>query len=120
MVSVDGYFTLLRRSRVAERRWCTGKRHEIRPGMPASKNLQKILSGLLSSISEALKVPACITEVELDLRSRFLRTDEVCGFAQLACITYILSRADGGRELVRGRLEACIRRGIIYEMWQRL
>ena len=93
---------------MAERHWCSGKRHEIRPGMPSSKNLQEILSGLLLSVSEALKVPACITEVELDLRSQFLRTDEVCVFAQQACITYILSRTDGGRELVRRRLEACI------------
>ncbi|KAF8553765.1 Metallo-dependent phosphatase [Imleria badia] len=53
-----------------------GKRHEIRPGMPSSKNLQKLLDGLLSSLSEELKVPVCITKVELDLRSQFLRTME--------------------------------------------
>ncbi|KAI9570842.1 Metallo-dependent phosphatase-like protein [Boletus coccyginus] len=53
-----------------------GKHHEIRPGMPSSKNLQKILNGLLSSVSEAFKAPICITEVDLNLRSLFLRTDE--------------------------------------------
>ncbi|KAG9318101.1 Metallo-dependent phosphatase-like protein [Chiua virens] len=53
-----------------------GKRHEIRPGMPSSKNLHKILGDILSSVSRAFTVPVCITEVELDLRSWFLRTEE--------------------------------------------
>ncbi|KIJ60609.1 hypothetical protein HYDPIDRAFT_138801 [Hydnomerulius pinastri MD-312] len=53
-----------------------GKRHTIRPEMASSEKLQKILRSLLSSVSDSLKAPACITEVELDLRSQFLRTDE--------------------------------------------
>ncbi|KIK95849.1 hypothetical protein PAXRUDRAFT_826578 [Paxillus rubicundulus Ve08.2h10] len=53
-----------------------GKRHTIQPGMPSSKKLQKILKSVLSSVSETLKAPVCITEVELDLRSQFLRTGE--------------------------------------------
>ncbi|KAG8217209.1 Metallo-dependent phosphatase [Butyriboletus roseoflavus] len=53
-----------------------GKRHKIQPGMPSSKNLQKILHDILSSVSESLKAPVCITEVALDLRSYLLRTDE--------------------------------------------
>ena len=51
--------------------------------MPSSKNLQDILDGLLSSVSKVLKVPVCITKVELDLRSQLLRTSEVREFAQL-------------------------------------
>jgi len=76
--------------------------------MPSSKNLQQILNGLLSSVSEAFKTPICITEVELNLRSLFLRTNEVRGFAQLARMTYTLSCAVGGRQLVRRCLEARI------------
>jgi len=53
-----------------------GKRHEIKPGMPSSKNLQDILHKVLSSVSESMNKPVCITEVELDLRSEFLRTEE--------------------------------------------
>ncbi|KAF8556890.1 Metallo-dependent phosphatase [Imleria badia] len=53
-----------------------GKHHQIRPGMPSSKKLQEILRDVLSSVSESLKEPVCITDVELDLRSQFLRTDE--------------------------------------------
>ncbi|KAH0830270.1 Metallo-dependent phosphatase-like protein [Lanmaoa asiatica] len=59
-----------------------GKHHQIQPGMPYSKNLQKILHDVLSTVSESLKAPACVTEVELDLRSHFLRTNEVCKLAQ--------------------------------------
>ncbi|KAG6379246.1 5'-nucleotidase [Boletus reticuloceps] len=54
-----------------------GKRHQIRPGMPSSEKLQKILHDVLSSVSQSLKEPACITDVELDLRSHLLRTDEM-------------------------------------------
>lgn len=91
----------------------SGKRHQIQPGMPSSKNLQKILHDVLSSVSESLKAPVCITEVALDLRSHLLRTDEVCGLARLARITHVLSRADGSRELVRRRLETRIRRCVV-------
>ncbi|KAF8431807.1 Metallo-dependent phosphatase-like protein [Boletus edulis BED1] len=54
-----------------------GKRHQIRPGMPSSEKLQKILHDVLSSVSQSLKEPVCITDVELDLRSHLLRTDEM-------------------------------------------
>lgn len=76
--------------------------------MPSSKKLQEILHDVLSSVSGSLKAPVCITEVELDLRSHSLRTDEVHEFTQLEWITYILSCIDGSRELVRGRFEACV------------
>ena len=67
--------------------------------MISSKNPQEIINGPLSSVSEVLRVPVCVVEVELDPRSQFLRADEVCGFAQLACITHILCCASGRREL---------------------
>lgn len=88
--------------------------------MPSSKSLQKILHDVLSSVSESLKAPVCITEVALDLRSHLLRTDEVCEFAQLARMIYVLSCTDSSRELVRRRFEARIRRCIVYEVWERL
>ncbi|KAH7889945.1 Metallo-dependent phosphatase-like protein [Phlebopus sp. FC_14] len=53
-----------------------GKRHTIQPGMPSSQRLQNIISSVLSSVSDTLKAPVCITEVELDLRSQYLRTGE--------------------------------------------
>lgn len=71
-------------------RWFPGKRHEIKPGMPSSKNLQDILHKVLSSVSESMKEPVCVTEVELDLRSYLLRTNEVRKLARLTNITFIL------------------------------
>ncbi|KAF9228782.1 Metallo-dependent phosphatase [Gyrodon lividus] len=53
-----------------------GKHHKIQPGMPSSRKMQKILKSVLSSVSDTLKAPVCITDVELDLRSQFLRTGE--------------------------------------------
>ena len=75
---------------MGERRW---HYHEIQPSMLSSKNLQEIINGPLSSVSEVLRVPLCVVEAQ------FLRADEVCGFAQLACITHILCCAGGRREL---------------------
>ncbi|KAI6116926.1 Metallo-dependent phosphatase-like protein [Pisolithus croceorrhizus] len=53
-----------------------GKRHTTTSDIPSSKSLQKIVSSVLSSVSETLKAPVCVTEVELDLRSQLLRTNE--------------------------------------------
>ncbi|KAI6036873.1 Metallo-dependent phosphatase-like protein, partial [Pisolithus microcarpus] len=54
----------------------TGKRHATTPDIPSSKSLQKIVSSVLSSVSETLEAPVCMTEVELNLQSQLLRTNE--------------------------------------------
>lgn len=54
-----------------------GKRHATTPDIPSSKSLQKIVSSVLSSVSETLEAPVCMTEVELNLQSQLLRTNEV-------------------------------------------
>ncbi|KAF7983055.1 hypothetical protein HWV62_23947 [Athelia sp. TMB] len=54
----------------------TGKRHSTRPGSKGSTELSKVLEGLLSGVSSTLKAPVCKSEVELDVRSQFIRTAE--------------------------------------------
>ncbi|KAK7460444.1 hypothetical protein VKT23_009166 [Stygiomarasmius scandens] len=54
----------------------TGRRHETKPGSPASPELAVILKDLTSSVSESLNVPVCKTSVLLDVRSTVIRTDE--------------------------------------------
>lgn len=54
-----------------------GKRHNVTPDIPSSDRLKTILNSVLSSVSDTLKAPVCMTEVELNFRSRLLRTDEV-------------------------------------------
>jgi 5'-nucleotidase len=97
-------FTL---NRVSDPPWYPGKRHEITSRMSSSKNLQEILHQVLSSLSESMSKPVCITEVELDLRSPFIRTEEVCRLVYLVKISYS-PLADGSRELVRRRFETRI------------
>lgn len=55
----------------------TGKRHNIQPGMRSSAEVAEILKNVLSSVSSALKASVCRATVELDLRSRYIRVDEV-------------------------------------------
>lgn len=54
-----------------------GKRHNVTPDTPSSARLKDILSSLLSTVSDTLKAPVCVTEVELNFRSSSLRIDEV-------------------------------------------
>ncbi|KIJ34629.1 hypothetical protein M422DRAFT_213016 [Sphaerobolus stellatus SS14] len=53
-----------------------GKRYSITPDLPASENMEKLLSDLLSNVSSHLKVPLCNALVPLDLRSELIRTEE--------------------------------------------
>lgn len=55
----------------------TGKRHNIRPGAKSSAEVAEILKNVLSSVSSAMKAPVCRATVVLDLRSRYIRVDEV-------------------------------------------
>ncbi|TFY68914.1 hypothetical protein EVJ58_g733 [Rhodofomes roseus] len=53
-----------------------GKRHATQPGSKKNERIAKLLESILSSVSDALKAPACKTEVELDLRSQLIRVQE--------------------------------------------
>jgi 5'-nucleotidase len=55
-----------------------GKRHSTKPGSKSSVKLKLILTSVLDSVSSSLKAAVAKTEVELDLRSQFLRTAEAC------------------------------------------
>ena len=45
--------------------------------MPQSQKLKEALKSVLESVSSSLKAPVANTDVELDLRSQFIRTQEV-------------------------------------------
>ena len=45
--------------------------------MPQSQTLKETLKSVLDSVSASLKAPVAKTDVELDLRSQYIRTDEV-------------------------------------------
>ncbi|KAG6333825.1 hypothetical protein ID866_5257 [Astraeus odoratus] len=53
-----------------------GKRHTITPGLPSSEGLKGILDSILTSVSNTLKAPVCVTDVELNLRRNLLRGGE--------------------------------------------
>ena len=55
----------------------TGKRHNIVPSMRYSKPLADLLKTLLSSVDKTLKAPLCKTDVRLDVRSTYIRVEEV-------------------------------------------
>jgi 5'-nucleotidase len=55
----------------------TGKRHEVIPSMRSSKPLADLLKNLLSSVDKTLKAPLCKTDVKVDVRSRYIRVEEV-------------------------------------------
>ena len=46
--------------------------------MPQSKTLKETLKSVLDSVSASLKAPVAKTDVEIDLRSQHIRTQEVC------------------------------------------
>lgn len=54
-----------------------GRRLQTKPGMPQSQRLKETLRSVLDSVSDSLKAPVAKTDVELDLRSQYIRTREV-------------------------------------------
>ncbi|KAL4065330.1 Metallo-dependent phosphatase-like protein [Scleroderma citrinum] len=56
-----------------------GKCHKVTPEILSSERLKNILTSILSTVSDTLKAPVCVTGVELDFRSRLLRIDEAMG-----------------------------------------
>ncbi|KAI6043035.1 5'-nucleotidase [Pisolithus marmoratus] len=63
-----------------------GKRHAVTPDIPSSEKLQAIVSSVVSSVSNTLKAPVCMTEAKLDLRSQILRTHETAAANWIADI----------------------------------
>ncbi|KZV84073.1 Metallo-dependent phosphatase [Exidia glandulosa HHB12029] len=54
----------------------TGIHHETAPEDPKSESLAKILSSILSDVSDTLKAPICKTDAPLDCHSELIRTEE--------------------------------------------
>ncbi|KAL0071665.1 hypothetical protein AAF712_001522 [Marasmius tenuissimus] len=84
----------------------SGRRHNIKPGMPSSKELGKLLEKLLSSVSSSLKAPVCKSTVALNLRSSIIRTEESAGanwFADIIRHAYddaLCMKGGGGADAV--------------------
>ncbi|KAF9257781.1 Metallo-dependent phosphatase [Marasmius fiardii PR-910] len=57
----------------------SGRRHDTKPGDPSSEELSKLLKDLLSSVSSSLKAPICRSNVAMNLRSSYIRTEESAG-----------------------------------------
>ncbi|KAG7092166.1 hypothetical protein E1B28_008535 [Marasmius oreades] len=57
----------------------SGRRHDTKPGDPSSEQLSKLLKQLLSSVSSSLKAPVCKSNVSMNLRSSYIRTEESAG-----------------------------------------
>ena len=55
----------------------TGKRHEVTPGMRSSKPLGDLLKTLLSDVDRTLKAPLCKTDVAVNVKSTYIRVEEV-------------------------------------------
>ena len=64
--------------------------------MPQSQKLKETLKSVLDSVSASLKAPVAKTDVELDLRSQYIRTQEV-GFGEDYSVSHgsLLPQLDG-------------------------
>ena len=54
----------------------TGKHHYVLPSSPSSQNVEKLISSLLSTVSDTLLKPVCFTLTPFDARSELVRTRE--------------------------------------------
>jgi hypothetical protein len=54
-----------------------GKRQATKPESPSSEKVRVVLESQLSSVQSGLRSPVCRSEVELNLRSKIIRTGEV-------------------------------------------
>lgn len=54
-----------------------GIHHELKPGMRSCDKLQKILDSVLQSVDSSLSSPICKLATQLDVRSQFIRVEEV-------------------------------------------
>ena len=70
--------------------------------MPQSQTLKETLKSVLESVSASLKAPVAKTDVEIDLRSQYIRTQEVC--LNQPCLDshgLLFPQLDGIKQLVR-------------------
>jgi 5'-nucleotidase len=93
-----------------------GNHHIIRPGMRSNEELQRIIDHLLEAVGSTLKAPLCRLVSELDLRSQYLRTEEV---SFILPYTFRLKEShilvDSCCKLVGGYLTPYLRRGSLHE-----
>jgi len=70
--------------------------------MPQSQTLKETLKSVLDSVSASLGAPVAKTDVELDLRSQYTRTQEV-RFSKCCSVSHSSSfpKPDGFEQLVR-------------------
>lgn len=61
----------------------TGKRHEILPELRSKESLGDLLKKLLKSVDSTLKAPVCEVTNTVDVRSGFIRLQEVSIFTYL-------------------------------------
>jgi hypothetical protein len=73
----------------------------MKPGMPQSQSLKNTLKSVIESVSASLKAPVAKTDVEIDLRSQYIRTQEVClGEKDPETYNSIVPQPDGFKQLV--------------------
>jgi len=70
--------------------------------MPQSQTLKETLKSVLNSVSASLGAPVAKTDIELDLRSQYIRTQEVC-FSEDCSASHgsLFPQLDGFEQLVR-------------------
>lgn len=61
-------------------KYYAGKRKVTQPGSRALEPMAVLLKKLLSSVSDALNAPICKTTVMIDVRSTYIRIEEVSVF----------------------------------------
>jgi len=69
--------------------------------MPQSQTLKETLKSVLDSVSASLKAPVAKTDVEIDLRSQYIRTEEVCFEQPCGLPVAHYPQLDGVEQLVR-------------------
>ena len=91
-----------------------GRRLPTKPGSPQSQKLKEILESVLESVSASLKAPVAKIDGEIDLRSQYIRTQEV-RFSGDRPISHgsLFPKLDGFKQLVRRRPSAYLRRRIV-------
>lgn len=67
-----------------------GIHHEIKPGMRSCEKLQQILGSVLQSVDSSLGSPLCKLATQLDVRSQFIRVEEVLHFSILSGANVVL------------------------------
>lgn len=93
-----------------------GRRLPTKPGSPQSQRLKETLQSVLETVSASLKAPVAKSDAEIDLRSQYIRTQEV-RFSEDYSISHcsLFPKLDGFKQLVRRRPPAYLRRRTVPE-----